>query len=168
MENIEFLKMKSDHADQVMDIFNYYIENTFAAYPDKKLPIDFFSTILQMTNGFPSYVLNVNGNIVGFCFIKSYSTMPIFKTTAEITYFIKSEYSGKGLGKLALQRLSKDAMGLGIERLMANVSSKNIQSISFHKKHGFVECGNFPKIGNKFNEPFDVVWFYKDIINNKL
>lgn len=34
--------------ESVMDIFNYYIENSFSAYPERKLPYEFFDTFLNM------------------------------------------------------------------------------------------------------------------------
>jgi len=36
LKNIEYVKMGIEHANDVMLIFNYYIENSFAAYPEQK------------------------------------------------------------------------------------------------------------------------------------
>lgn len=162
-----FEKMNGTHGKEVLDIFNYYIENSFAAYPATKLPYSFFSRFLEIPNGYPSYVIK-NGdtkNIIGFCFLKSYNPFPTFKETAEITYFIDKDSVGAGIGKSALNLLEKDAQNLGIKYLLANISSKNERSLNFHNNNGFTECGRLKNIGKKSGENFDVVYMEKILEN---
>jgi L-amino acid N-acyltransferase YncA len=160
---ILFEDMSSKHRDAVMKIYNYYIENSFSAYPDKILPVDFYNKILEMTKGFPAFVMKIDEKVVGFCFIRSHNPFPTFKETAEITYFIEKDYTGKGLGKAALDRLEAEAKNMGIKNILASISSENVQSISFHKKFGFNECGKFEGIGKKWNKHFDTIWMQKKI-----
>jgi hypothetical protein len=35
--------------EAIMDVFNYYAENSFAAYPETKLPYQAFDLFLQMS-----------------------------------------------------------------------------------------------------------------------
>lgn len=162
-DNIYFEKMSSQHQDDVMKIFNYYVENSFSAYPENKLSVEFFEKFLEMTKGYPAYVINVNDKTAGFCFIRAYNPFPAFKETAEITYFIDKDFTGKGLGKAALCKLEEEARNLGIKNILASITSENIQSISFHKKFGFTECGRFNGIGNKWGKYFDIIWMQKKI-----
>lgn len=163
MEHIEFVKMNNEHASGVMAIYNYYIENSFAAYPEEKLPINFFDKLLEMAKGYPAFVIKSDDNIVGFCLLRAYNPFPTFKSTTEISYFIDEKHSGKGLGKKALDKLEEVAKEQGITTILASVCSKNAHSLSFHQKNGFTECGRFREIGRKFGEIFDVVWFSKQI-----
>ncbi len=39
---------------QIIDIFNYYVENSFAAYPEYKLPYQAFDMFLQMSKDLPT------------------------------------------------------------------------------------------------------------------
>jgi len=158
-----FEVMSKDHAEEVMDIFNYYIENSFAAYPSAKLPYQFFGMFLEMTKGFPAFVIRNDGNgkAAGFCFLKPYNPIPAFRETAEITYFLHKDETGKGIGGLALDRLEKEALNKGIMHILASISSKNQQSLNFHSKKGFVECGRLSGIGQKHGEYFDVVYMQK-------
>lgn len=162
-----FEKMNETHGKEVLDIFNYYIENSFAAYPATKLPYSFFDRFLEMPNGYPSYVIKNKDtkNIIGFCFLKAYNPLPTFKETAEITYFIAKDSVGAGIGKAALNLLEKDAQNLGVKYLLANISSKNEQSLNFHKNNGFSECGRLNNIGRKNDENFDVVYMEKTLEN---
>lgn len=163
MEHFEYVKMNIEHASAVMEIYNYYIKNSFAAYPEQELPITFFGKLLEMTEGYPTFVIKSGDGVVGFCFLRAYNTFPTFKNTAEISYFINEKHSGKGLGKIALDKLIDAGREQGITTILASVSSKNARSLSFHQKNGFNECGRFRQIGRKFGEAFDVVWFSKNL-----
>lgn len=155
--------LSQEHENDVMDIFNYYTENTFYAYPEGRLPNAFFSMFIGLAKAYPSYVIKYNDSIIGFCLLRPYNPMSAFKRTAEISYFIKKEFTGKGFGSKALQRLEEDAKKLGIKVLLADISSKNQDSINFHLKNDFTQCGLFRNVGFKLNEYFDVVWMGKEL-----
>lgn len=162
--DIKFEPMTEEHSMEVMDIFNYYVENSFAAYLEQKLPYDFFERLLGMAGGYPSYAIkNIDGRVIGFCFLRPYHPVPVFRETAEISYFLDVNETGKGIGKEALALLEREGSKMGIKHILANISSRNKQSIGFHLKNGFAECGRFHNIGLKKGEYFDVVWMEKEI-----
>lgn len=163
MEHFEYVKMNTEHANDVMEILNHYVKNSFAAYAEQELPIAFFEKLLEMTEGYPNFVIKSDDVVVGFCFLRAYNPFQTFKNTAEISYFINEGYSGKGVGKMALDKLTNAAKEQGITTILASVSSKNTHSLSFHQKNSFNECGRFRQIGQKFGETFDVIWFSKQI-----
>ncbi|UWG98982.1 N-acetyltransferase family protein [Dehalobacter sp. DCM] len=157
--------MTIDHGKEVMTIFNYYVEHSYAAYFENKLPDSFFSMFIEMTKGYPAYVIkdNATDKVIGFCFLKPYNPLPVFKHTAEITYFITKDDVGKGIGKAALKLLIDEGKAMGIKQILASISSLNEPSIAFHRRNGFRECGRFLKIGKKNENLFDVVWMEKEI-----
>jgi len=145
-----------------MDIFNYYVENSFAAYPENKLPYQAFDILMQMSNGLPTGTIkDQNGKIVGFGMLRMHNPLPTFSHTVEVTYFLHPDYTGQGLGKMLLGFLEKSAVEKGIKNILANVSSLNSDSIKFHLKNGFTECGRFKKVGKKNGQEFDTVWMQK-------
>lgn len=151
--------ISSDDRESIIDIFNYYVENSFAAYPENKLPYQAFDMFLQMSNGFPTGTIkDQDGKIVGFGMLRAHNPMPAFSQTAEATYFIHPDHTGKGLGRMLLDHLQKGAVEKGITNILANISSLNPQSIKFHQKNGFIECGRFRKVGKKKGRQFDTVW----------
>lgn len=148
----------------VIDIFNYYIENSFAAYPENKVENEFFEMIVSITKGYPSATIKKDsGEVVGFGFLRPYHPLPAFKRTAEISYFIRPEYTGKGLGELILNYLLDEVKKTPVDSIIAGISSLNDPSIKFHLKHGFSECGRFLKVGRKNNTDFDIVWMQKHL-----
>lgn len=163
--DIKFEPMTEEHGREVMDIFNYYVENSYAAYPEQSLPYQFFGMFLEMTRGYPAYVIknNDSAKVVGFCFLRAYNPMPAFRETAEISYFLDKEEVGRGIGREALGLLEREGGKMGIKYILANISSRNKQSLDFHSKNGFAECGRFLNIGRKKGKNFDVVWMEKEI-----
>jgi len=151
-----------EYREPVIDIFNYYVENSFAAYHESKVPYDFFNMLLKMSDGYPTIaVKNENGEILGYGMLRAYNPIPTFSQTAEITYFIKPEYTSRGIGSIMLSHLVDEAKRKGISSILASISSLNEGSINFHRKNGFVECGRFKKIGKKKEQVFDVVWMQR-------
>ena len=161
MEQITFEPLDRQHAKGVMRIFNYYVVNSFAAYPEKKMPEEFFGSLLEMSKGYPAYAIKLQEKIIAFCFLRAFHPFPVFHETAEISYFIDKAYTGRGLGKTILKKLEFEGREVGISTILASISSENTSSIAFHLKNGFSECGRFPGVGKKFNKAFDMVWMVK-------
>ncbi len=162
---VDFLPMSMDHCKGAMDIYNYYVENSLAAYPDKAMPYEFFGKFIEITKGYPAYTIFSEDEIIGFCFLRAHNPLPTFKECAEITYFIKHDFTGKGVGKLALDKLESEAREIGIKTILASISSENIQSLSFHENNGFRQCGRFEKIITKHGKQFDIIWMQKNTKN---
>lgn len=160
-----FEPMTEQHGAAVMTIFNYYVEHGFSAYPETKLPDVFFGKFLELTKGYPAFVIKdpASGEIAGFCFLRAWNPFSTFKKTAELSCFIAPGHTGKGLGTAALNELQRQAKLNGIRILLANISSRNEQSLTFHRKHSFTECGRFKNVGEKNGTPFDVVWMQKEL-----
>jgi phosphinothricin acetyltransferase len=148
----------------VIDIFNYYIENSFAAYAEQAVPYVFFDTFLQMFQAYPSVAVRDEDNtVIGFGFLRAHHPSDSFAQTAEITYFIDPQHTRKGFGTQMLNYLCAEAKNKKIDTILANISSLNPPSIAFHKKCGFIQCGRFRNIGRKNGKRFDVVWMQKII-----
>ncbi|GAB6275060.1 MAG: GNAT family N-acetyltransferase [Peptococcaceae bacterium] len=162
--NLQYEPMTEKYSNEIIDISNYYVENSYAAYPEQKLPHEFFGNFLEMTRGYPAYVIkNAFGKVLEFCFLRAYNFLPVFGETAEVSYFLRENEEGKGIGKSALELLEKESKKMGLKYILASVSSRNEQSLRFHEKNGFVECGRFLNIGRKKGKNFDVVWMEKEI-----
>ena len=162
--NINLKQLNQKHREQVISIYNYYIENSFAAYLEKSVPLDFFDQFLEMCQGYPSIVAeDENGDVAGFGLLRPYHAFPAFSRTAFMTCFIKPEFTGKGIGTRILEYLIRQAGEKGITSILADISSLNSQSINFHKKNGFLECGRFENVGVKNGKVFDVVYMQRKL-----
>jgi phosphinothricin acetyltransferase len=157
-----FTPISPEDREEVIDTFNYYIENSFAAYPENRVPYEFFNLFLQAISGYPNAVVrDKKKNFVGFCMLRPHSPMPTFSGTAEISYFIRPEFTGKRIGSLMLEYLLSGAGEKGLHCVLASISSLNEGSIRFHSQRRFSECGRFREAGKKNGKFFDTVWMQK-------
>lgn len=161
-EQFSLKALDSGDRVDVMRIFNHYVENSFAAFPEKRLDESFFDRLIGAGMGLPAFTLrDSKDKVIGYGMLRPYNPMPAFRKTAEVSYFIDPEYTGQGIGGMLLSKLESEAHALGIGTLLAEISSKNPNSIRFHEKNGFRRCGCMEKAGVKHGETFDLVWMQK-------
>jgi len=162
--DFNIVKLEMKHKADVIRIFLHYVENSFAAYSSTMWPEERFNLLLNGPDIICAYCAeDENNRALGFALLKKFHPGDAVKRTAEVTYFLDPEHTRYGLGKALLDRMSADAKLVGIDNLVASVSSKNEPSIRFHKKNGFKEAGRIRDAGRKFNEDFDIALFQKRI-----
>lgn len=149
--------------DAVLEIFAYFTENTFAVFTEEKPDDKFYIQMVESIGGMPFLVVETHGRVVGFAFAKPFMPFRTFKRTALLTYFILPEFTGMGIGSSLLEALTGELHKLGVDTLLVNVSHLNEQSLAFHRKHGFAECGRFRRVCRKNGRDVDVVWMEKFI-----
>jgi len=162
---IIFEKLSMEHQKPIMEVFNYYIENSTAAFPTSVLPEEFYRKFMEMTKGYPAYAIVDPGTheVLGFCMLRAYNPFSSFNETAEISYFVSKDFVGRGIGEQCLEKLESEAKQMGIRHIIAEISSENQQSLGFHNKYGFRTCGSLKSIGKKFGRSFDIVYMQKDL-----
>lgn len=159
---VTFTPITEQDREPVIDLFNYYIGNSFAAYPEQKVPYDFFALFLEACRQYPSAIARCrNGTFAGFGMLRPHNPMPAFRHTAEITYFLRPDLTGNGIGTQMLSFLEEAGRKKEITTILASISSLNEGSIRFHARHGFTECGRFFRVGRKKGVVFDTVWMQK-------
>lgn len=165
MKECKILPLGKKDSESVLEIFNYYVENTFAAYPDKKVPTQVFDAFLGMSEGYPTgKIVLENDSFAGFGMLRPYyNSHGAFSHVAEVTYFIHREYTGKGLGTSLLEYLESEGRKRGVTLLLASISSRNFGSINFHAQNGFRKCGHFEGVVKKNGLTFDMVWMQKAV-----
>jgi phosphinothricin acetyltransferase len=121
--------------------------------------------MLEMCKGYPGVVAkDETGRVVGFGMLRSFHFASTFRRTGEISYFLHPDVMRQGLGTQILNHIVQEAGKMGIDSIVASISSRNVESLNFHKKHGFVECGRLKSVGRKFGKDFDVVWMQKRLL----
>ena len=142
-------------------IFNHFVVNSPAAYPDRPVEPEFFRDRHSKLSGFPFVVVEADERAVGFAYLSPVHPVPTMARSAQLTYFILPNHTGHGLGSRLLEMLMERGRAMGIDNFMAHISSLNEGSIRFHERHGFTECGRFQRIGTKVGQDFDMVWMQR-------
>jgi phosphinothricin acetyltransferase len=158
----ELVNLSEDDRQAVVAIFNHFVSCSFAAYPEERVTEQFFDRLLAMCDHYPAVVVRTKaGKTAGFGLLHAFHAAPTFRRTAEITYFLLPEYTRQGIGSRILTQLAARAQAMGIDNLIASVSSLNEQSLRFHTHAGFERCGTLRAVGTKFGRDFDVILFQK-------
>ena len=142
-------------------VFNSFVRDSYAAYPESELTIEQFNKLLA-----PAKIiltLQAGETIIGYGYISSYKPLANFDHTGVLSYFILTDLTGMGYGTALLQELFKRGKEIGITNYLAHISSRNEQSLNFHKKHGFKEVGRLMGVAKKHGETIDVVWVQKQL-----
>lgn len=146
----------------IVELFNHYVENSFAAFPEHSLPQAAFERLLEDIGDWPTLTAKTpEGRLLGFTMLRRHNPFPTCAHVAEITYFVAPDCIRQGIGSRMLAELETRAPQVGIRILLAAISSLNEGSLAFHRKHGFVEVGRFRQVCIKRGTPFDVVWMQK-------
>jgi phosphinothricin acetyltransferase len=147
----------------VIDIFNHYVKNTFAAYPEEAVPYQSYDLLRRMAEGYPFLVARDEKAVLGFAMLRPHSPFAAFSGTAEVSCFVAPEQTGKGIGSQLYHRLLHEGREMGLRTILAGICSLNPKSLAFHEREGFVQCSRFLNVGRKWGKDFDLVWMQKTI-----
>ena len=106
----------------VVDLFNYYVAHSFAAFPEDPVPYAFFDRLLEAARNLPTVAARApDGRLLGFALLRPHSPWPTSSHVAEITYFIAPDSTGQGLGSRMLADLETRGRALGIRTILAAI-----------------------------------------------
>ena len=162
---IRFVNIKEQDFELIKEIYDYYILHSTATYYTERITIaELKEFILIGHKKYQSFLIKINDESCGFCYLSQYKKRQAYDRTAEISLYLKPEYTGQRIGKEVLNHLEKVAKKNGISVLIGIISGDNENSIRLIENCGYEKCGHFKQIGEKFNKILDVV-SYQKIIN---
>lgn len=162
--DIRLQPLRADDRTAVIDLFNHYVVNSFAAFSEQPMGYEFFDLLLKAVGSHPTITAkDPAGRLLGFGLLRPHHPFPVFARTAEITYFVAPDATRLGIGSRMLAELLARAKDRGIATILAPICSLNEPSLAFHRKHGFAEVGRFRQIGRKNACLFDVIWMQKTL-----
>lgn len=147
----------------IVDIYNFYVQNSNAAFIEKSINVKFVENLHEAALQNSFLVLDQGEMIIGFALLKRFFSIETFNRTATVSYFISPEYTRQGLGSLLIDKLINYANSVGVDNFIAEINSDNIQSLNFHEKQGFRQCGFLGNVGFKNNNDFSIIYMQKSI-----
>lgn len=108
--------------------------------------------------GYPYYVAEDGGQVVGYAYANAYRTRPAYRFTVEDSIYVAPGRHGQGIGRALLGSLVDTCTRQGF-RLMVAVIGDSAQygSISLHRRMGFTFCGTIHSVGWKHGRWLDSV-----------
>ena len=143
-------------------IYNYYIDNSFSNFEDKKFSTEAFISLYKSIkdNKLPFIVALEKDVVVGMAYVNKFREKSGYRFTHEHSIYVNHKFLNKGYGNIILKELIKLCKKkIRIKNLIAVIgSSDNKASIKIHKKNGFKYIGTLSKVGYKKNRWIDSVY----------
>lgn len=163
--NLKLIDLKESDFNLVKEIYDYYILNSTATFHKNLISIEELKSLILISHPkYKSFLIDYEGKTCGYCYISQYKNRQAYDRTAEITIYLKPDYSGKGIGEETLKLLETVAKKNAICVLIGIITGENQASIRLFEKCGYEKCAHYKKVGEKFDRLLDVV-AYQKIIN---
>ncbi len=115
-----------------------------------------------LAKGLPWLVAEQDGLVLGYAYCQWFKPRPAYRFSAEDSIYLHPDAAGKGLGKLLLAELTRQAEATGVRKLIAVIGdSNNDGSVGVHRALGFAPVGTLKSCGWKFGKWLDVVLMEK-------
>ena len=117
-----------------------------------------------LAKSLPYLVIEDGGEMLGYAYCQWFKPRPAYRFSAEDSIYMHPDSAGKGLGKILLTELMRQAETAGVRKLIAVIGdSTNSSSIGVHKALGFESVGVIRNCGWKFNRWLDITIMDKAI-----
>ena len=156
---MQYIIRKATASDliSILEIANYAILNTTAIYDYDARTLEEQTIIFtsKEDRNFPTFVAELNNEVVGFGTYDTFRTKLGYRFTVEHSVYVKDGFAGKGIGKALLQELITTARQENYHIMIGVIDASNENSIRFHEKFGFQSMGILKEISFKFDRWLD-------------
>jgi L-amino acid N-acyltransferase YncA len=161
---VDFSPVTNADLAAILAIYTHYILNSTATFHSECLSKEDLGEFLFVAHPkYPSYLIRDHDDVIGYCFLTQYKKRQAYDRSAELSIYLKPEFTGKGTGLVALNHLEATAKSTGIHVLVGTICGENLASIRLMEKAGFSRSAHLKNIGEKFGKILDVVVYQKEI-----
>lgn len=162
MAAVTFEPVKQEHIGQVREIYNYYVLNSTISFHTGEVSLEEMrDNVLLPDPRFKSFVILQNDAVCGYVLITRHKNKQAYDASGEVTIYLKPEYTGQGIGGLALDFIEDIAREQHFHTLVATVCAENGHSSSLFEHKGYESCAYYKEIGFKFGRRLDIRVFQK-------
>lgn len=162
--SVNFRHINKNEMHDVVEIYNHYVVNSTATFHLEPVSEKEMEDTLRIGHSlYQSFVVLYNNEICGFCYLGQFRKKEAYDISAEVTLYIKPDFTGKQIGVEILAYMEKVAKNVGLKNLVGVITSENTGSIKLFEKCGYFKVGHLKNIGVKFGRTLDVVSYQKEI-----
>jgi phosphinothricin acetyltransferase len=146
--------------EAMLEIYNDVIVNTTAVYDYQPHTLEMRRQWFRIkeAQGFPVFVAEEDGKVVGFSSIGPFRAWAAYKYSVENSVYVAVDQRGKGIGKLLIAPLVDASVQLNMHTIIAGIDATNEASIMLHRSFGFKEVAHFKQVGYKFGRWLDLTF----------
>jgi L-amino acid N-acyltransferase YncA len=146
-----------EDAQELLDIYNYYVVNTVITFDLEALSLDAFKEkITTVSADYPFIVYEENSEILGYAYGSKFRPKPAYNNTVESTVYLKHGAQGKQIGSKLYNELLFLLKQKNVHVVLGVLTLPNEASVKLHEKFGFKEVAHLKEVGLKFGEWQDV------------
>jgi len=154
---MEIRSAKLTDAEQIAEIYNYYILNTHHTFEIEPLSAEEMKRRVGEVSGeYPYLVAETDGEIQGYIYAAQFRLREAYKHSVEVSIYVRNQAKQKGIGSELYKRLLEELKETDIHTIIAGISQPNEASVKFHEKLGFEKVGHFREVGYKLGRWVDV------------
>ncbi len=154
---MEIREIKLEDADQIADLYNYYIRNTHHTFETEPvLGHAMVPRIKSISENYPFLVAEDESTILGYCYATQFKLRDAYKYAAEVSIYVRNDSKQRGVGSRLYAELFGKLEDTDIHALIAGISLPNEASVKFHEKLGFEKVAHFREVGYKLGRWIDV------------
>lgn len=169
MENVTIRTASVNDANDLLEIYGYYVEKTAVTFEyDVPTLEEFQNRISHTLEKYPYLVAESQEGILGYAYAGRYHPRAAFAWSAEMAIYLKKDIRQKGIGRKLYTRLEEILKEQGVVKTVAHITMpideySDFNSRQFHEKMGYRLTGKFENIGYKFGRWYSTIWMDKMI-----
>lgn len=152
--------MRESDLPETLAIYNDIIVNTTAVYTyipqSLQMRRDWYESKLK--DGYPVFIAESEGRVVGFSSFGPFRTWPAYKYTVENSVYVAADQRGRGIGKLLMEPVIQAAREKELHAIVSGIDASNAASIQLHRSFGFEIVARFKQVGYKFGQWLDLTF----------
>ena len=171
MSLIEIRNAKTEDAERLLEIYDYYVRKTAISFEYDTPSLEEFTARMEnIMRRYPYLVIEVDGRIEGYAYAGVFKDRAAYDRSCETTIYIAHDARKSGLGRMLYEALEEKLKAMGILNMYACIGYPDVEdeyltknSAGFHEHLGYSKVGVFNKCGYKFGRWYNMIWMEKII-----
>lgn len=172
MNAFEIRTARPEDAEQLAEIYRYYVENTAVSYEYEAPDVAGFERRIRETlKKYPYIVAESGRQILGYAYAGAFNMRAAASHSAEVSIYVDRDARRGGLGRALYTELERRLAEQKVLCLVAKVACcsrafdeyLSRDSIEFHRHCGYRSAGTVENCGYKFGHWYGLMFMQKDI-----
>ena len=140
-----------EDAAAIAEIYNEAILTTTATFDTVTKSVEERAQWLRSHDErHPVLVAILDAQVVGWVSLSAWSDRCAYSDTGEISFYVRSPYRGRGVGRQLGEAILGEARRLKYHTLIARVAEESHASLHLMEQAGFSRAGFMKEVGRKF------------------